>query len=187
MATASGAPRMRASEEATQEGLRLAREAGAAYQRMVSYFLEHVAENGSTRQVGDYRVGVAVEGAEPLWHLAGGDFALAEPPARSNLHVEVVVTDASDGRFIPELAVAVTFIDARGKEVGTWDLPFLWHPTMFHYGRNVAIPEAGKYTLRVDIAPPTFFRHDKANGKRYGTAVVAEFRDLEVKTQREAR
>lgn len=129
---------MRASEEATREGLRLAREAGEAYQRSVSHFLEKVAENGATMQVGDYRVGVALEGAEPLWYPQGDGLELAEPPEQANLHLEVVVTDKDDGRFVPELDVAVTLQAEDGRKVGTWDLPFLWHPTMFHYGRNIS-------------------------------------------------
>jgi len=39
----------------------------------------------------------------------------------------------------------------------------------------------------VNIAKPIFSRHDKVNGRRYTQPVVAEFRDLEVKTKREAR
>jgi hypothetical protein len=178
---------MRPSDEATREGLRLAREAGEAYQRMVSYFLENVADNGATMQVGDYRVGLALEGAEPLWYPQGDGLELAEPPQQANLHVEVVVTDKDDGRFIPELAVAVTLEAQDGSKVGTWDLPFLWHPTLYHYGRNVGIPHGGKYTVRVSIAAPTFSRHDKVNGRRYMEPVLAEFRDLEVRTKRESR
>lgn len=178
---------MRASEEATREGLRLAREAGEAYQRSVSHFLEKVAENGATMQVGDYRVGVALERAEPLWYPKGDGLELAERPEQANLHLEVVVTDKDDGRFVPELDVAVTLQAEDGRKVGTWDLPFLWHPTMFHYGRNISVPGGGKYHLRVNIAAPTFSRHDKVNGRRYTQPVLAEFRDLEVKTKRESR
>jgi len=146
-----------------------------------------VADNGATQELGDYKVGLALEGAEPLWHPKGDGLELAEPPAQANLHVEVVVTDAADGRFIPELDVAVTFERQDGTKAGTWDLPFLWHPTMFHYGRNISLPGGGRYTVRVDIARPTFSRHDKVNGRRYAQPVSAHFRDLEVKTEREAR
>ncbi len=176
---------MRVSDEASAEGLRLAREAGEAYQRMVAYFLREIADAGSTRDVGDYRIGVAVENAEPLWHACGSTLVLGAPPVTANQHLEVVVTDVADGRFIPELEVTATLLRGRGDPVGTWKLPFLWHPTMFHYGCNVAIPGSGTYALRVSIATPTFFRHDAVNGKRYAEPVVVEFTDLELSTGRE--
>lgn len=175
---------MQVTDEASAEGLRLAREAGEAYQKMVHYFIEEIAHCGRVQDSGDFRVGVAVESAEPLWYPSGGQLVLGEPPVTANQHLEVVVTDAMDGRFVPQLAVAVTVL-RQGREIGTWDLPFLWHPTMYHYGRNVTITGSGPHTLRVSIAAPTFHRHDKVNGRRYGEPVVVEFADIDLKTGRE--
>ena len=177
----------RASDEASAEGLRLAREAGDAYQRMVRYFLEHIADNGATTTQGDYRIGIAVEKAEPLWRHCGGELTLDEPAKTANQHLEVIVTDAGDGRFIPELDIVATLFADDGSTVGAWDLPFLWHPTMFHYGRNVSIPRSGRYSVRLSIAMPTFARHDKVNGKRYEKPVLVEFADLRLEAGREAR
>jgi hypothetical protein len=172
------------SDEATHQGLRLAKEAGEAYQRMVRYFIEHVATSGKEQQAGNYRLGVAVEHAEPLYYLVGGELVLADPPQGANAHVEVVVTDAADGRFVPGLRVYVTLRTQAGAEVGTFQLPFLWHPTMYHYGANIQVPGDGQYTLRVAINVPTFPRHDKVNGKRYSEPVIAEFSGLTISTGR---
>lgn len=92
--------------------------------------------------------------------------------------------DGADKRFVPELMVHVTLEDDRGKEVGTYHLPFLWHPTMYHYGRSIHIPADGTYTMRVGIEMPTFGRHDKTNGQRYPAPVVAEFSNIRITTGR---
>lgn len=165
--TSQTAPPRRATDEASKEGLRLAQEAGDAYHRMVEYFVNNVATAGEMQRAGDYLVGVATEEAEPLWHLLGGRLELKEPAAGMNAHLEVVVMDAADHRFVPELTVDVTVATPSGDEVGTYRLPFLWHPTMYHYGRSIHIEEGGEYDLTVSIAAPTFGRHDKTNGRRY--------------------
>jgi hypothetical protein len=180
-------PTMSVSDEASAEGLRLAEEAGKAYQRMVRYFIENIADDGRIEECGDYRVGVAVEKAEPLWRHRGGQLALQEPARTDNQHLEVIVTDRADGRFLPDLDVNLEVVADDGTSVGTWDLPFLWHPTMFHYGRNVSIPRSGRYTLKVSIARPAFARHDKVNGRRYENPVLVQFDRLNLAAGREAR
>lgn len=59
---------------------------------------------------------------------------LTEPPVGTKAHLAVVVLDGADKRFVPELIVHVTLEDDQGDEAGTYHLPFLWHPTMYHYG-----------------------------------------------------
>ncbi len=173
--TAHGAPPRKVTDEASEQGLRLAKEAGEAYYRMVEYFVKNVATAGDMQRAGDYLVGVATEEAEPLWHLLGGRLELKEPAVGLNAHLEVVVMDAADHRFVPELSVAVTVATRNGHEVGTYRLPFLWHPTMYHYGHSIHIDEAGEYDLTVCIASPTFGRHDKTNGKRYAEPISLTF------------
>ena len=91
-------------------------------------------------------------------------------PEDENLHVEIAVCDASDGRFVPALTVTGTLIDPDGNEVGTHEHPLLWHPMIYHYGRNWKVPQDGEYTLKVHIEPPTFMRHDEINGCRFDEA-----------------
>ncbi len=172
--TSQTAPNRKVTDEASKHGLKLAREAGDAYHRMVEYFIENVATAGQTQEAGDYLVGVATEEAEPLWHLLGGKLELKEPAADLTAHLEVVVMDAADHRFVPGLHVDVS-VARNGKEMGTFRLPFLWHPTMYHYGHSIHIDEAGEYDLTVCIAAPTFGRHDKTNGKRYADPVSLTF------------
>lgn len=171
------------SDEATRTGIRLAHEAGDAYRRQVEHFVAEVAHWGEIKRAGDYAVGFAVEEAEPLYHPAAGKLELQEPFADCNAHFEVVVMDAADSRFIPELDVAV-HVWHEDRDWGTVDLPFLWHPTMFHYGNNVHLPEGGKYRVVVSIGTPRFCRHDKVNGRRYEQPVSVVFDNVDVKLGR---
>lgn len=171
------------SEEATRVGLRLAQQAGDAYWRQVQHFVGQVAHWGEVKRAGDYAVGLAVEEAEPLYYPTDGELQLHEPFADCNSHFEVVVMDAADHRFIPELHVALQLWLGE-RDCGVVTLPFLWHPTMYHYGSNVHLPEAGSYRATVSIAMPTFCRHDKANGRRYEQPVSVGFDDVRVKLGR---
>lgn len=177
-------PPARQTDEASREGLRLAAEAGDAYMRMVDFFISNVAATGAKKRAGDFVVAVAEETAEPLWHLIAGRLELADPPKGANAHLEVVVMDGADNRFVPCLTVTATVRDTGGHEIGTWDLPFLWHPTMFHYGRSVRLPGDGTYSMTVGIEVPAYPRHDRINGKRYAKPVRAEFSNLKMRTGR---
>lgn len=178
--TTSRRPPDRPSDEATKRGLQLANEAGAAYRRQVEHFIAEVAGWGAQQRAGEYVVGLAVEEAEPLYHLVGGELQLHEPFSDCNAHLEVVVMDAADGRFVPELDVHVHLWTEDGQDCGVVPLPFLWHPTMYHYGANVHLANGGGYRARVTIETPRFPRHDRVNGRRYIQPVATEFRGARV-------
>ena len=175
-------PPMQPSDEATSKGLHYARQQGLSYQQALEYMTTQVA-HGSKKHAGEYIVGYAVEEAEGLYHYKNGELVW-EGPGDTNAHVEVAVCDGADGRYIPALTVYATLIDSNGKEVGTHQQPFLWHPTLFHYGRDWKVPGDGVYTLRIRIEEPTFSRHDKTNGKRYTRPVEVEFAQVQIKTGR---
>lgn len=175
-------PPMQPSDKATKKGLQYAREQGQAYQQALEYMTTQVA-HCSKKSVDDYIIGSTVEEAEGLYHFKDGSLEWEEP-GDTNVHVEVAVCDAGDGRFIPSLTVYATLIDSQGKEIGTHQQPFLWHPTLYHYGRDWKVPGDGDYTLRIRIEPPTFPRHDKTNGKRYTQSVEVEFPQVQIKTGR---
>lgn len=173
-------PQMKPSDEANQEQLRLARQQGDAFQQAVDEMTRKEA-HGAEQRAGDYLVGYAVEKAEGLYHLDAGQLRWQEPQ-KENAHLEIVVRDGADGRFIPGLTVYATLIDASGNEIGTHRQPFLWHPWLYHYGRNWVVPGDGEYTLRVKVEPPDFHRHDKTNGLRYAQTVEAEFKGVRIQT-----
>ncbi len=173
-------PPMEESDEAEPEELDLARAQGSAYVEALEHMVENVADAGAQQHAGDYIVAIAHEEAEGMYRLRDGELEWHEP--EGNIHIEISVRDAADNRFIPGLNVELTLLDEHGEEVGTETMPFLWHPWLFHYGRNWQIPGDGEYTLRIRIDPPEFMRHDEKNGRRFGETVYVEFADEELET-----
>ncbi len=169
------------SSEADEQQLLLAREQGDAYGKALKHMVSNVAEDGGQQPAGPYVVGYAIEEAEGMYAWSEGELVWQEP-REENLHVEITVRDGADGRFVPGLQVRGTLITAEGRELGTHEHPLLWHPMLYHYGRNWKVPGDGSYTLRVQIDPPQFMRHDEVNGKRFTETISVEFRDVRAKT-----
>lgn len=167
------------TDEADETQLALAREQGDAYGRALEHMSERVADRGGEARVGEYRIGYAVEEAEGFYEWQDGHLEWREPSGET-VHVEVTVRDAADGRFVPGARVLVTVIDADGNDVGTHEQPLLWHPMIYHYGRNWDVPRDGTYTLRVRVEPPRFGRHDEVNGRRFTQPAETEFPDVEM-------
>lgn len=175
----------RPSDEANKKQLEIARKEGAAYQEALQVMATEVADTGGTQKAGDYIVGFAQERAEGMYHLRGpGELEWVEP-TDENCHLEVSVSDAGDGRFIPYLTIHATLTKDGGERVGPVEVPFLWHPGLYHYGINLKVPGDGQYTLQVRIEPPTFMRHDQVNGKRYAEPVEVTFENVQLKTGQE--
>lgn len=175
-------PPMQVTEEAKAKHLRLAEEQGKALGRALAEMANNVAQGGEEKASGHYLVGYAIEKPEGMYEVQDGELVWREPEDE-NIHIEISVRDGADGRFIPALDVELTVLDAKGNEVGTHQQPLLWHPWLYHYGRNWRLPGDGTYTFRVKIGMPAFPRHDKKNGKRYTGPVEVEFRDVPVKTK----
>lgn len=173
------------SDEADAKQLAMARREGDAYHASLRYMAEEVADTGGMQRVGDYIVAFAQERAEGMYHLRReGELEWVEPEGE-NCHLEISVSDAADRRFVPYLEITATLEGPNGETVGPVEVPFVWHPGLYHYGRNLKVPGDGRYTLRVRIAAPSFMRHDKTNGRRYAGTVEAVFRDVMIKTGRE--
>lgn len=174
-------PPMEVSEEAEAHQLELARGQGEAYVAALEEMVNNVASYGDEQRAGDYIVAIAVESAEGMYHLEGGDLVFKEPE-EENCHVEVSVRDAADQRFIPGLTIHVRLTASDGRDVGRHLQPFVWHPWLYHYGRNWVVPGDGDYTLDVSIKAPEFMRHDPHNGKRYPGDVELTFQNVKIET-----
>ncbi len=173
-------PPQQPSNEAKAQHLPLANEQGQALQNALNTMFQ-MDTHGPEKRAGEYLVACIAEEAEGLYYLRNCQLEWQEP-TNENAHLEVAVRDGADGRLLPGLAVYATIIDANGKEIGTKQLPFLWHPWLFHYGLNWELPGSGEYTVRVHIDVPDFPRHDKKNGKRYTEPVDVEFQHVKIKT-----
>jgi len=177
--------RERPSDEANRKQLAIAQREGAAYQEGLRVMATEVADVGGTQQAGDYIIGFAQERAEGMYHLHGEGRLEWVEPEEENCHLEISVSDAGDGRFIPYLMIHATLTKDSGEVVGPVEMPFVWHPGLYHYGINLKIPGDGTYDIAVRIEAPTFMRHDQENGKRYAETVEVVFSRIDLKTGRE--
>lgn len=169
---------LKPSDEANEEQIKLAKKQGEALQDALQHMTQKEAHGGQ-KEAGDYIIAWANEKAEGMYMLRNGELVWEEPQAE-NTHLEVAVCSAADGRFIPGLVVHATLIDRHGNKIGMHQQPFLWHPWLYHYGRNWQVPDEGPYTLRVRVEPADFPRHDKKNGKLFGEPVEVEFQDIKL-------
>lgn len=170
------------SDEVDHRQLRLARNEGDAYHASLQYMIEQVAHTGGTQQVKDMIIGFAQEPAEGLYLMNAEETLEWTEPGEENCHLEVTVLDAEDHRFVPYCDVSVSLFDANDVEHGPFDIPFIWHPGLHHYGRNITLPSDGTYDLHIHVDAPAFNRHDKENGKRYTTPVEVVFENVDITT-----
>ncbi|GHA25314.1 hypothetical protein GCM10007989_21230 [Devosia pacifica] len=173
------------SDEADKRQLELAEAEGEAYQRSLEYMVNEVAHTGAKKAVGDYIIGIAQEEAEGMYRPNASGELVWQAPGEENCHLEVAVCDGDDKRFVPGLSVKATLTSESGERIGPFEVPFIWHPGLLHYGTNVKIPGSGKYDVTVHIAPAPFARHDKTNGKRYGEAVEVVFEKVDIEAGQE--
>lgn len=181
----SGEHTLRPSAEVDERHLELARHEGEAYQRAARHMIEDVAETGAMTEVGDYVVGFAQEEDEGLYRMGDGDLQWQEPAENENCHLEVVVAETETGRFLPEMDLQATLTDEDGTAYGPMDVPFVWHPGLLHYGRNLELPGDGTYDIEIELDPPTFPRHDEANGDRFTDPIEVHFQNVAIETGRE--
>ncbi|GAB3670211.1 iron transporter [Halopiger thermotolerans] len=181
----SNMPELKPSDEVDERHLELARQAGDAYREAAEHMIEEVAETGAKTESGDYIVGFAQEEAEGLYRMQDGGLEWEEPAENENCHLEVVVASRADGRFLPGVDVRVTIEDDGDAVVGPTEIPFLWHPGLYHYGGNFELPGDGTYAITVEVDPPEWPRHDERNGDRFAEPVEERFEDVQIETGRD--
>jgi Fe2+ transport protein len=170
------------SDESSRPEIVLGKAEGSAYGTALAYLSKMEANDSGEQTAGDYIVAYAIEDAEGLYEMRDGKLQWTEKQDE-NCHIEIAVRSAADGRFLPCLKVTATLADSNGKEIATQPMPFLWHPWIYHYGRNWSVPGDGEYRLRVHVDAPDFPRHDRINGRRFQEPVNLEFK-LRIKTGR---
>ncbi len=170
---------MKLSDDVNKKQLTLAKRQGSILQKALRERIRNVAREGDEAAVGDYKIAYLIGKPAGVYKWAGKKLKWIEPK-KENLHVEISVRDFFAGRFIPYLDIQVSFLNLDGKEIFKTDLPFIWHPWFFHYGKNVKLPK-GNYLLRVKVQPPKFLRQDHRNGDWFSTPVEINFADLKIK------
>ena len=120
--------------------------------------LQARTEAGTLHEAGPYRVGLIVEGVEPIWTWQDGAPVLVPVGADATNHVEVVLLDRESGQLVPDARVELTFL-AGARPVGGARL----HPLLSifsHYGATLALP-SGVTDVRVHVEPPALGALDR--------------------------
>ena len=151
----------------------LVKNQGDAYQASYDMLMEEDPHVG--KEVNDYFVTASFEPAEGMYIPDIDKSLIWRPPSdEDNQHVEVIVRDRKDKRFIPQLLISMKLYDKNQKIVFNKEIPFIWHPFVYHYGTNGSIPDEGVYVPEVTIAMPLFHRHDEVRGERYTKDVMVK-------------
>lgn len=163
--------------------IKLAEQQGRALAEAADYMKN--MDNFVEKEVDDYIITVVSEKAEGTYRLKDGSLQWHVPPKELNTHMEILVRDRQDKRFIPGLNISARIFDEKENLVEEKQFPLFWHPFLLHYGSNFKIPAAGKYTVEVHIPAPDFPRHDEVKGKRYAWDVEIKMPPLKLEAGRE--
>ena len=125
---------------------------------------------------GEYHIACLLSAPEGFYQPSGAGLSWQAPSGGA--HLRVIVRDGSDGRVVPELTVRATVLGSGGEQAKPVALPFGWYPLLNGYGENISLPGHSSFTIRVEIDPPDFHRHDPYNGDRFTKPTVAEFAGL---------
>ncbi len=89
-----------------------------------------------------------------------GKEQMIHPPKGTSFHLMVMLNDQHTGVAIPYAGVWATILNAAGKVVyDDQQWPMISAYMGPHYGNNVSLPGAGRYTLKLLISPPVAARH----------------------------
>lgn len=139
----------------------------AGVQEQYEVLADEVAEKGKTVESGEWTVNLITEAAEPWFDEDATHFRA--PEAGETHHIEIIPTETSTGRIVPDVPITLEVLDAQDKVVQELKLNF-YYSTFYHYANNFTVPEAGTYTLRATLGVPTFNRH----GEESETPALAE-------------
>lgn len=168
--------------EDNERKIQLAEQQGKAFTEALDYMKN--MDNHAEKSVEDYIISLASEEAEGTYQFKNGKLEWQVPDKNFNTHLEIVVRDKQDKRFIPGLKIKAKVFNEKDELVVEKDCPFLWHPFLYHYGAMFEIPKEGKYTVEVSFPAPDFHRHDEIKGKRYEKGVQVKI-PIEMETGRE--
>lgn len=175
MATQPAVPLAVTSDETTAQQLQFARNQGQAAEEALYFLIDK--SSGGEMMAGGFQLAYLLEKPKGYYQLSNGQMQWHEPT--EDAFLSLVVRDGYDGRPISGLQIKASLLRQNGEPVFEKEqFAFGWHPLLHRYGKNITIPEDGTYTLKVKIAPPTFWRHDPVNGDRFADTVRADFQDI---------
>lgn len=156
----------------------------AGVQRQYEVLADELAEKGQTVESGEWTINLITEAAEPWFEVHGTHGArFRAPKAEETHHIEIIPTETSTGRTVPDVPITLQVLDADGKVVQEMKLNF-YYSTFYHYANNFTVPEAGTYTLRASLGVPTFNRHgEESETPALTEGATVEFTGVELTTE----
>ena len=87
---------------------------------------DEVTERGGRTTAGDWTVSYIVEAAEPWFEGHGQHERFREPASGETHHIEIIPTETSTGRIVPDVPVNVQVVDEKGAVVDEQRLNFYY-------------------------------------------------------------
>jgi hypothetical protein len=169
-------PDDRGAAEHAQVEWHLAREQGDAYGDALARATQLATDSGE-RRTGDYWITYLLDSPRRIYTWADGKPRWQEPEG-ANLYVGIAIRDATDGRFMPAVSVAVTLIDEAGRMVGAGEQSLVWDPLAHQYGRNWQVQGTGPHSMCVRIEPSARVQSDGVAPGQVMRPLEVEFADL---------
>jgi hypothetical protein len=152
----------------------------ASYEKAQS----EIEEEGGEQEVGEYRVAYIVEPAEGWWEGEPESLEWRATAAGETNHIEVLPFEARSGLLVPNMGGTLTVLDGAGNEVESKPLG-LYRGEFYHYANNFSIPRSGTYTLRAELNPPRFNRHEvDGEGKVFTEPVTVSFENVKIDVEK---
>ncbi len=147
---------------------------------------EEIDEAGGEQEVGAYRVGYIVEPAEGWWDGDPTALQWRGPSGEETNRIEILPFEAETGLLVPGMRIDLTILDESGEEIESKPLEF-YRGEFYHYANNFSFPGSGVYTLKAELNPPGFRRHDagEAEGKVLTEPITVKFENVEISTEEE--
>lgn len=150
----------------------------AGVNEQYSVLATELAEKGKTVESGEWTVNLITEAAEPWFDKQGTHFRA--PEAGETHHIEIIPTETSTGRIVPNVPITLEVINGQNEVVQELALNF-YYSTFYHYANNFSVPEAGTYTLRAKLGVPEFNRHgEESETPALAQGTTVEFKDVEL-------
>lgn len=110
-----------------------------------------------------------------LFYVSEGDgFRPQRPSAKDSAHFMVTLADKESAVRLPEATVTTRITGEDGETAFEGPLyPMVGRGMGLHYGENIELPRAGRYTVRLVIGPPRIGRH-RAVQKAWNTPARIE-------------
>lgn len=126
-------------------------------------------------EAGDYALTPLLTYPHPFWVVTGSYRRIVEPSAGRGVHLMLVCWDPETGLVLPGDAEPRVTVSRNGDEITSRSLwPMLSQEMGVHFGDNVALPDDGTYTVRVDL-PPLPTRRTGSLASRFTEGGTATF------------